>query len=317
MRKKILITLILSATAGLLALLASFRHTPSDTWTLNANTEEWILFSCSSPLGDASELYAVKSNGSSLQRLTNMGGRIRSPRWSPDHKWITFSFSNPRSGFVDDHSERIYKIRSDGSDLTLLTQKGFPPEEHASWSPNGDMIVFQSHRRDGSTSIFVMNPDGENIRQLIDGLDTQYNDPLWSPNGTWIVAKSFHDDGRGELYLLASENGTVSRLTNNVETQENILNWHPGGKLLLFASSLNETTKLFLLSIDNQQIVPLLESLPHSQVFADWSPNGEKIAFLSNHEDGITNIYIMDESTNISRISPNLDCTIDSLEWAP
>ena len=162
-----------------------------------------------------------------------------------------------------------------------------------------------------------MNPDGENIRQLIDGLNTQYNDPLWSPNGTWIVAKSFHDDGRGELYLLASENGTVSRLTNNVETQENILNWHPGGKLLLFASSLNETTKLFLLSIDNQQIVPLLESLPHSQVFADWSPNGEKIAFLSNHEDGITNIYIMDESTNISRISPNLDCTIDSLEWAP
>lgn len=61
-------------------------------------------------------------------------------------------------------SFNIYTIQSDETNLKRLT--GHPgKDQYASWSPDGDEIVFSSDRS-GKSEIYLMEKDGSNLRKL-------------------------------------------------------------------------------------------------------------------------------------------------------
>lgn len=106
--------------------------------------------------------------------LTNPEGqRDNFPRWSPKGDWITFT-SNREA----DQEYRIYLIRPDGSGLHRLTDS--PGDAHASWSPDGNEIIFSSARMGFKDEravgldhqpygeIFTIRADGTGLRQLTD-----------------------------------------------------------------------------------------------------------------------------------------------------
>ena len=107
-----------------------------------------------------------------LTPLTPDSGTDNLPAWSPNGDVITFTSRR-------DGDWELYSIRPDGTGLKRLTHSP-GNDAHASWSHDGRWIAFSSARGgfkdemarggggQGATDIFVMRPDGTDVRRLTD-----------------------------------------------------------------------------------------------------------------------------------------------------
>lgn len=106
-----------------------------------------------------------------VKRISFVGQFNSAPRFSPDGKDIVFS-SWVDSGFD------LYRIASDGNNLVRLT-KDFGSNEEASYSLDGEFIVFTSKRVLSRTKavqdIYIMNRDGEILGQLTQDFGSCYS----------------------------------------------------------------------------------------------------------------------------------------------
>jgi TolB protein len=112
------------------------------------------------------------------QRLTYAGWYNATPAWSPDSKKIAF-------GGYDKDIDRfdIFMMDPNGQNLERLTLKR-GDNEAPTWSPNGQLIMFQSNRVDnrdvkGRAQLYVMNKDGSNQRMINTGM-YEAQTPAWS-----------------------------------------------------------------------------------------------------------------------------------------
>jgi TolB protein len=117
--------------------------------------------------GYLSRVYLMNADGSGLHAITppELGGD--EPDWAPDGSRIVFQTYDP---FLGDFSqnEELWSIDPDGNDLKQLTRindslkrvyLAAPHDSAPSWSPAGDVIVFE--RDNGpytKRSIVIMNP---------------------------------------------------------------------------------------------------------------------------------------------------------------
>jgi TolB protein len=122
---------------------------------------------------DSKGLSILDVDSGVLTPLTPESGTDNLPAWSP--KGDAIAFTSRRDGDWE-----LYSIRPDGTGLTRLTNSP-GNDAHASWSPDGRWIAFSSARGgfkdemargggggQGATDIFVMRPDGTDVRRLTD-----------------------------------------------------------------------------------------------------------------------------------------------------
>lgn len=122
---------------------------------------------------------ALKVTGD--KRLTYAGWYNATPSWSPESDKIAFA------GYDKDINRwDLFMMNPDGSQLERLTLKS-GDNESPSFSPNGQLIVFQSNRvgesnAKGASTLWLMNRDGSNQHKLeIRGLYDAAT-PQWSSN---------------------------------------------------------------------------------------------------------------------------------------
>jgi TolB protein len=115
------------------------------------------------------------------KRLTYAGWYNATPAWTPESDKIAF-------GGYDKDIDRwdIFLMNPDGSKLERLTLKS-GDSESPSFSPNGQLIVFQSNRigesnAKGTNTLWIMNRDGSNQRKLDIGGLYDAQTPSWSVN---------------------------------------------------------------------------------------------------------------------------------------
>lgn len=105
--------------------------------------------------------------------------------WSPDGQKIVFD--NLLYGY--DTDIRLYIAGADGSnERILITDDNFiTTDPH--WSPDGQYIAFINMKNEGG-SLWVIKPDGSELRQLSDANLGRVSWISWSPDGKKIVTSS-------------------------------------------------------------------------------------------------------------------------------
>lgn len=163
------------------------------------------------------DIYTIKPDGTDLRRLTDASGNDQFPSWSPDAKRIVFSSDR-------DGQNEIYVMNADGTNqqhLAAHSEEDLVPR----WSHDGKSIAFYS-TRDGK-GIFVMNPDGSNVRKIITNENITFDYGAfrlaWSPDDQ-MLAYTAGDPGDGLLYLyVINLDGTVVQRYSNLRATE--WNW--------------------------------------------------------------------------------------------
>ena len=166
-------------------------------------------------------------------------------------------------------------------------------------------IAFMSTRNvDWDAEIYLMTPDGEQIRQLTEQPKADA-EPAWSPDGQKITFVSYRDLKqipergviRGEIYVMNADGTNPINLTRSVEKAEGVSTWSPDGKQIAFTSAelFNGHTlvnsDIFVMAADGGDPINLTNHDALDQT-PDWSPNGNRIAFSSNR-DRNWEIYVM------------------------
>lgn len=127
------------------------------------------------------EIDVMNADGTDVRTILPADGTFNiEPRWSPTGSKVVF-MSGRR------HSQQIYTMNANGSDVTMITTQGANGDP--SWSPNGARISFGSNRQgDGRTNIFTMSATGGGVRQLTHFAPPyEAGDTSWSPNGARIA----------------------------------------------------------------------------------------------------------------------------------
>jgi Tol biopolymer transport system component len=201
------------------------------------------------------DIYKMPSlENSSVINLTNNKANNGWPMWSPKGDRILF-ISN------GEHNEKheIYLMNSDGLHVKQLTVKQSILEQktatfqekgvnisdfgvsHASWSPDGEDIVFTL--TNGKTSaIYTCNIDSMYVSGITTGIEDadKYVDyPSWSPGNKYIVYASNEISNDGDrLDLIIHEIGTGKKKTLiKSEFDVRYPAWTPDGRLVFTIAS--------------------------------------------------------------------------------
>jgi len=141
-------------------------------------------------------------------------------------------------------ADSLESIGADGTEAAVILQPD-PGRMISSpkWSPDGSQIAVQD-----KSSIYIINPDGSNIRRIADensfknqqGAYVPMGDLSWSPDGKWIILtaelKSINDD---DIWMVSTSDGTVKDLTNSPGDVETNPSWSPDGEWIAFVRNKN------------------------------------------------------------------------------
>src|SRR5256714_3185630 len=109
--------------------------------------------------GGPPQVYVMDASGSNQRPLITRGGHADSPSWSPDGRYIAFTYGGAGSF-------QIFVADVASGQLLQLTSQG--RNESPTWAPDSRHIAYQSSRP-GRWEIWQMHVDGSNQRQVTHG----------------------------------------------------------------------------------------------------------------------------------------------------
>jgi Tol biopolymer transport system component/beta-lactamase regulating signal transducer with metallopeptidase domain len=108
--------------------------------------------------------------------------------WSPDGQWfLTCSDRHPPYG----HGYQLYLMKTDGTQERRLTKGGL--NVFARFSPDGKKILFLRQTAKEGNSIWTMDVDGKNAREVVKEVDlASPHGAFWSPDGKQLAVILFN-----------------------------------------------------------------------------------------------------------------------------
>jgi TolB protein len=183
-------------------------------------------------------------------------------------------------------------------------------------------FVKKNDRAGGEYDIYLMRPDGSDMRQLtsLPGLETS---PAWSPNGRSVAFVATQDSVRPndcvsgsvelrcnfEIYTIGVDGSNLKRLTALPYAYDRGPTWSPDGKHIAFSSRQAGASYgyIYVIGVDGTGLTALTKGEVRDTA-PSWSPDGKQIAFMRETCCGsgptAVDIYVMNaDGTHVTRLT--------------
>jgi serine/threonine protein kinase len=180
-------------------------------------------------------------------------------------------------------------------------------------------IAFASHRS-GVPQVWVMNAEGQNLRQLTNMGDGACQ-PAWSPDGLKLVFVSpcagFEESYAGASLFIIQADGTGLLPLVSLPGGDYQPDWSPDGSQIVFTSLRDGRPHIFLYALPDNTVTRLSPMSNYEQ-YPNWSPDGTRIAYQTTRGGGQPKIWMMAaDGSSAKEFSTLSGGNAYSPEWSP
>ena len=248
---------------------------------------------------------------------------------------------------VEGAGNQIFTMDEDESNLKQLTSILPGSAIKPSWSPDGNQILFTSHKNGTSHSfaIWIMEADGSNQRILYspdpdnpNELPIQGSFPRWSPDGTKVVFELCWSCGWSDGYSIGVFDRLTMEFTRTTKHWEILGHpasdykpfWSSDGKQIAFASdrdyvtgdSLRYRTDLYIINANGSGLKRITEN---GRVMNPiWSNADDQNTifvrfrhFLDAFESGVYSVNIQTGETRLIKKDPSENIILSPIALSP
>ena len=169
----------------------------------------------------------------------------------------------------------IYTINPDGSDARHIR----PTRQSPRWSPDGRWIAFSEGTRDngGLQSVFMMRPDGSDVRQLTHHNDVDATPPSWSPDSKRLTYSLWLWNEK--RYQLCVVEVATKKWTHLLYTEDSVYpTWSPSDRIMFSTRPGEGELRLFEVDANGAQFRQAARFEPGDSEPV-WTPDGSRVVF--------------------------------------
>ena len=320
---------------GAPALFLALFALPSSAAASESNHDGKIAFQ------EGPGVYVMDSDGSALEEISpDAVGRDGRPLWSPDGTRLAFTSTRGRETGASGLDIYVAELGSSYVHRVTWDSTGGPP---ASWSPDGESIVFVSGF-DGE--IYLVDVAGGAKTRLTTIDDpvpypaTSFASPTFSPDGSRIAyverSHSYRSIGSwppkaipvyaGAVFVTDLDGSHRTRLTNSLAPEGSPTKWidddqwpawSPDGTQIAFSSDQGSDyfTDLFVINADGSGRHQITDGTD-KVLGPAWSPNGAMIAWSGDRFSFVANIDGTNKITLGDVVTSSPDWSSDGLHIA-
>ncbi len=247
--------------------------------------------------------------------VRRQGPRIEvyDPVYSPDGEFVAFTLQ------VNQIQELFVATVNGDDSVTAITSLGADETRGASWSPDGESILFHSNA-DGDFDLYTVPAEGGDPVNITDS-NSNDRDPSWSPDGRFIAfASDRAGGGTLEIYVIgfgaafagpesdfAVDSGSICQLTDASDSSFAPA-WSPNGRFIAFISNRDRDNDLYVMNADgsNEQIISSGDGFVWQERAPAWSPDSQWIAVSSNRLDDPFNTTEANQTSKIWIVRPDV-----------
>lgn len=195
------------------------------------------------------------------------------PTFSPDGSRIAFERSasfDPQT--CEGQPSSLWVANTDGAEAREIVPASESPSD-PEWSPDGGSLVFSSYREQ-DRGLFIVNPDGTDIRRLVSG---DASAASWSPDGRKLVFQ-----GEDDLMVVNADGTGLTRLSKTAAAVRELEPvWAPDGRSVAYTVFTDyEQSDVYMTDLNGQVHVSafaatcaLVDScIGEGYVTAGWQP---------------------------------------------
>jgi dipeptidyl aminopeptidase/acylaminoacyl peptidase len=268
--------------------------------------------------GEVSQVHQVYAAGGTRQQLTwfqePVGQVLRRERSSE------LAFTMDEGG---GELDQIFLFEPRTAETRILTD-GQSRNRMIRWSEDGEMLAFQSTRRNGrSNDLWIMQPDRADSSELLMEADegTWLGPADFSSNRKYLLVQQFVRVVDSRIYLLDLDDRSVRLVAGSVENpsaNRAISFDHRGKGFFFITNQRGRAAELAWQSIDPESVPEFITAgIPWDVSEFAVSDDGLRGAFVTN-ENGVSRVYLLDTRSRRFSLIKNIPLgVISGLKFSP